>query len=130
MRLADRVRWGVGYGAMFGTGYVVVAVAIYLLQGPEAFAEVGVSLQVACLIYFGMGVLAGGLVGLLRPLAATRDGLLLVAVLTMFAICTAFGLAMFGAPWTWRRGEAFSVIITAIGLGVLIGMQFSPEGEK
>lgn len=66
----EDIIWGMRLGLFFGCFYVVVAVAIYVTAGPQAFDAHGVRLTEAIFLYLCGGVLAGAVVGILRGLFA------------------------------------------------------------
>jgi hypothetical protein len=103
--------------------YAVVAIVLYLLRGTELFERHGISLTESILMYLGAGAGAGALVGVLRPLARTREGAMLVGAVVMVPVCIGFGLLMFGSLTAWRRPEIYGVITSAVILGALGGFQ-------
>ena len=61
---------------------------IYALRGPEAFAAAtGLSLGVIIVYYYAAAILAGVVVGLLRPFAYNRDAAMGIGVIAAFYGC-------------------------------------------
>lgn len=75
------VLFGIICGLAMAALTSLVALAIFVLQGPGAFERLGVSLWEAIALYLLAGVVGGAIFGLLRPVANTRGGSIFVGIL-------------------------------------------------
>ena len=124
-QIATDVGWGVRAGAVYGVLLSVLAIVIASLRlERRQIAAEAPELAQALLIYFGGGIVAGAIVGLLRPLTRRRDGATLVAILALLPAMFCLGLAMFGTPVAWTRAEWLGLAISAVVFGVLGARSF------
>jgi hypothetical protein len=117
MTIRDDLRWGLGIAAFFIAFYALIAVVLYFLRGADSFEAQGLSLPRLLLAYLGGGVVAGCILGLLRPLTRWRLGAALVGVAVALPVFLGIGLALFGMPSTWDS----SVWGAMVGAAVLLG---------
>lgn len=75
---------GLVMGLLTACGLTLVAVGLYLLDGPDRFQDV--SLGGAIGTYFLAGALGGPLFGLVLPLTARREGGVLVGIAVALAV--------------------------------------------
>lgn len=111
------VFWGVGIGGITSLWVTL----IYLLTGPEPFAEKGTTYGATVLIYLAGGLVVGGIFGVLRPWvrghwsAAAVGFLSGCVVFSMISLATGrfsplavvVCAAMLGAPVGWRYWTIF-----------------------
>jgi len=71
-------------GLLTACGLTVIAVGLYVMDGPERFGDV--SLPLAIGIYFLAGALGGPLFGLALPLTVHRAGAAVVGVAVALAV--------------------------------------------
>jgi hypothetical protein len=78
--LRSRVLWGARWGLRYGLFYSALAGLGVLLRGPGLFTDNHVTALGVLLLYLGGGPLVGSLIGLLRPLAQTAVGAMIVGI--------------------------------------------------
>jgi hypothetical protein len=93
---AVNIRWGLGWGLAFAAFYCVIALVLNALSDGEAFPEKRVTLPQVLVLYVTCGVLAGLVVGALRPLTKTKMGATVVGTIVAFPVSMGFGLLHFG----------------------------------
>src|SRR5438046_1402595 len=74
---------GAKVGAVFGLLYCLVAVGIFAVQGNEPFEHNQVTLPAVLALYLCSGILAGAIVGALKPLTRTKPGAMLVGLVAV-----------------------------------------------
>ena len=121
MRLDRDWRWGLKTGLAFATVYSLFALLLFVLSGGQAFREKGVSLVNVVAAYYGGGAIAGLVVGLLRPLASTLAGAILVGIIAFIAVSSGIGLVIFGGFARWGRDELMTVATMSIVFGSVFG---------
>jgi hypothetical protein len=118
--LRDNIVWGVRRGLAFAGVISAFVLVMYIANG-AAFANLGMSLPEIVLLYALGGVLAGGVVGAMRPWTRTRLGAMVAGVAAALPASLAFGVALYGAPSRWRRTELANCVIYAVIMGVVGG---------
>ena len=121
MRLERDWQWGFKTGLAFATMYSLFAVFVFVLSGGQAFRDKDISLMKVVAAYYGGGALAGSLVGLLRPLAATLPGAILVGIAGFVAVSLGIGLVVFGWFLRWGPDEVITVAIMSVVFGGIFG---------
>jgi hypothetical protein len=91
--------WGMRWGLAFASLYCLWAVVVLLLGGEAAFRKQGITFGETIGAYLGGGVLAGAVVGFLRPLLKWAWGAPVVGVVAAIPVGLAFDLATKGARW-------------------------------
>jgi hypothetical protein len=117
----ENIRWGVRGGLLAATGYSVWASAVYLVRGPGAFDQHGTSLPEIIVLYFVGGLIAGAVVGALRPLTESREGMVVVGVVAALPILFALFFYLFGSPEAWSAKHWFLWVILSLVCGVSAG---------
>jgi hypothetical protein len=116
------VRWGIKWGLVFASvlsGYVLL---LYVLRGAVAFDRVGTSVWGVVLFYFSAGIVAGGLVGILRPIATSRLNYVLVATIGTIPVITGAIVAVHGLSFKrWPGGLLFGILAYSVFMGVVMG---------
>jgi hypothetical protein len=92
-----------------------------LLQGSTRFEKLGVTTGTIIGTYFAAGTVAGGLVGLLRPLTRSRVGAVIVGALAGIIVYTAISVGMDG----WANIDLVFGLICGIPVGGALGYQLS-----
>ena len=103
------LKWGVKGGLRFAVFYSLWIGLLFLIGGPETFGRLGVTVTRLMATYVAVGVLAGAMIGLLRPLTGNDFGAFVVGYLTAVPITAGFGICLNGWPstWTTRRWHEF-----------------------
>jgi hypothetical protein len=120
-RLVSRLAWGVRWGALFGAAFVMIAVAIYFLSGKSAFESHRTTLLRMVLTYFVGGVLAGTVVGLLKPLTNSKTGAAIVGFAAALPVATLIRFATDGFG-LWQRSDTIEAIVMGLILGAPTGV--------
>lgn len=121
MELKRDWRWGARTGLIFGTLYSLYALLLYAIRGDRPFAENGTTLARAIAAYYAGGLVGGVVLGVLRPIAITLGGAIVIGVVAFLAIMAGAGMAAFGPPWRWGVAEVVTLLITASIFGVTFG---------
>ena len=116
------ILWGVKIGAGFGLLYCVAALVIFALQGTEPFEHNDVELPSVLVLYLSSGIVAGAIVGALRPLTRTKAGAMLVGVVAVTPLAFGIGTMLYGLPNSWS-----SDIWITVAIFILI---FGPAGAN
>jgi len=110
---------GIIIGLVFAVIYSVIATLVYVAAGfPEGE---GAGLPEIILSYFAGGILAGAIIGWLRPYSNTRIGSVIVGIIGAFPVLLGFYLVEFG------RIDADGLIVTAplsVIMGGILGYRF------
>ena len=116
-RPARMVGLGIVIGLVFAVVYSVVASVIFLVAGdqPEELLAVVAS-------YFGGGVVAGAIIGWLRPYSRTHVGSIVVGIIGAFPVFLGFAVADEGLPL--NLGDLATVAAVAVTLGGILGHKF------
>ena len=91
--LASRLRWGATWGLRYGAVYTIVALLAVVLGGTRLLDRAGVSLLGVLLLYLAGGPLIGALIGLLRPVADTDLGAIVVGIVATVPLMAGVALA-------------------------------------
>jgi len=85
------LKWGVKGGLAFAAVYCLWVGLLSLIGGPETFSHLGVTVTSLMATYVAVGVLAGAVIGLLRPLTGNDFGAFVVGYLAALPITTGSG---------------------------------------
>jgi hypothetical protein len=116
MRLLANARSGASIGATFGTVYALWALVLYLIGG-KAFANGDFTLLGVCAFYLAGGVIAGGVVGLMRPLLRQPASATLVGIAACLPLAIGFRVLYKGLT-VWTRTDTLFVMIWPVVFGV------------
>jgi hypothetical protein len=117
MRRQTNVPIGVIIGIITAVVYSIVAVLIYLFTGGRAFVEIGASLPMTVLVYFGGGILGGAIVGSLLPFTERRIGSVFVGVVGGIPVAAGVVWLLEGPIIGWGQIEWETVFFLAAFLG-------------
>ena len=75
------------------------------------------------------GALGGGLVGLLRPIAASRLGAMFVGVVGMFPVFLGMGILLYGSPLQWAAQRWVVASLASVIMGAAFGAttRYTPD---
>jgi hypothetical protein len=110
--LAD-IKWGIGWGLWLASGFSVIALVLAGFRGSTDYPEFGLSTGSIVLIYFGLGLIAGCVLGLMRPFTRTKSGGFFVGWLIGFLVYAGAGLMI--------KGVTLLMIPVALVLGLAVG---------
>jgi hypothetical protein len=119
----SNVRWGVTRGLFVAVLYCLWVSAVYVIRGTEPFDRQGISYAALVTTYIVVGVLAGAIVGTLRPLARSKLGAFGIGFAAAVPISGGLAIALFGAPLKWGAGGFTVVAIYAALVGLFIGSE-------
>ena len=119
MRVIRKVIWGVRYGLAFAALFMAWAVFVRIVGGADAFGEKGTTLLTVLALYLFGGVAAGGIVGLLRPIARWRIGSAIVGIICAEVIYGAGWIALNGPR---EKGAVVVVTLIAVFTGIPGGL--------
>lgn len=120
--LRANVRWGAGYGLVYGILLTAWATIIYATRGSSAFEKAGTSFGFTISLYLLGGICAGGIVGAFKPRLVSRAWSAIAGFVACTPISTAFLFSQVNLTgWTWKM-EALYVVTTAAFLGAGTGL--------
>jgi hypothetical protein len=123
--MVANIRWGVWWGLRFAAFFTAIVLLEYIALGPAPFDRVGFSLQTTIATYFASGIIAGAVVGALRPLTNTFYGSVGVGIVGAFVVAAAIVSVKFGPPDRWGFVEWTTVVIGAVVYGAYLGSEWS-----
>lgn len=113
------VTWGARLGLWFGLFYSLVSTVIVVIRG-GALSSRAVSLQGLIGLYLSMGLVAGALVGLMRPVARNRLGACVVGTVVTIPVIVGIAAMKDGLPANWGQ-----VLRIALFCSVIAGPVFA-----
>lgn len=124
--MTEKIKGAVG-GMRNGLGIAlvlsIIAVALYIIRGPDRLARIGVTLPQVLFLYILGGVIAGTIIGLLRAHVTSALSATIVGALAAFPVCICAYILKYGAPSRWDRepwilSAVGALIIGAVGANV------------
>lgn len=116
-RFAENLRWGVIAGLFFACFYSLYVIGLYLIRGSTPFVANDTTFGQVVASYFGTGIVAGAVVGLLRPLLRWRIGAVFVGIVAAFAVFVGIALLDQGSFSQWDQ----DTWVSCVSLAVLFG---------
>ena len=121
--LNRNLRWGVGNGLYMACFFTVVVVLIRVFADHNSSsASHRLSLPVIIGVYVVGGVLAGAIVGVLRPLTRYAIGAMLVSLPAFLPIATLITMAYEGSPEHWGKAVWETVLLLTCTAGPGFGL--------
>lgn len=131
MSIPRNVVWGIRGGVAFAGIYSLWVVGLYLFRGSAPFENQGTTLLEVLAAYWFGGAVAGGLVGLLRPLVRWRLGAALVGIVAGIPVGLGIVYAIMGiSPWTGEHTFVLAWISVVAGSIAGIGLRAIFHDEK
>lgn|SRR5678815_3774769 len=125
------LKWGVKGGLTLAVGYCLWVGLLFLIGGPETFSHLGVSPTTVIAAYVAMGVLAGAVIGLLRPLAGSGDfGAFVVGYLAAVPIAGGGMICFDGWPSTWPARSWHEFPMFVLVFGTIVGHHLSRRADE
>jgi hypothetical protein len=124
------LKWGVKGGVGGAAVYCLWVGLLFLIRGPEAFSRLGVSLTTVIATYLAVGVLAGAVIGLLRPLTGNDFGAFVVGYLAAVPIAAGIMICLRGWPTTWpaRLWHVYPMLVLIFG--TMVGFELSRRADE
>ena len=88
--IATNLKWGLKYGLTIALVFTMIAAVSLVLVGEQAFDERGTSFLELIEFYALGGCVGGAILGLLRPLAATKLGTVFIGMCIGFCVWGGF----------------------------------------
>lgn len=107
----DDIVWGVSSFLVFAVLLCAWATVVRIVSGPGPFERDQITYPKALLLYLGLGVLGGVVLGIVRPLTRTRRGTLIAGALVGAAILWSIGTFAVGIEAA-TRPFMLSVLLT------------------
>jgi hypothetical protein len=109
--------------------YCAWVIVVYLLAGDEPFRRQGVSLQAVVATYLAVGVSAGAVIGLLKPLADHWFGAFVVGLLASIPIAAGLMICVAGGPTTWSERDRHLFPMVTILVSGAVGFLLNERAE-
>jgi hypothetical protein len=123
--MVANIKWGVWWGLRFAAFFTAIVLLEYIALGSAPFDHIGISPKAAIAAYFASGILAGAVVGALRPFTNTLYGSVGVGIVGAFVVAAAIVSVKSGPPNRWGFVEWATVVIGAVVYGVYLGSEWS-----
>lgn len=121
------LRWGIRGAFNVAVVYAFVATCQRVVRGTRAFDHHGVTYPAVLTSYVLIGLAAGALVGLCRPLLVHGAGRLAVGLLVGALVASGFTLVVAGPPACWDFDEYAVMGIVAPTVGVVLAREFRKD---
>jgi hypothetical protein len=130
-KLRRNLRWGIGNGLFMGCFFTAVVLVIRVVPGNRPFERTGVTIASTIAVYLIGGMLAGAIIGLLRPLARYALGAMLVSIPAALPVAIRMAVAFEGPPSHWARSDwANILLLTGLRFGYLVKREEARSGLK
>jgi len=117
----SRIRFGSLVGTVGGMFLTLLVGSWNAFQGGAPVAHYGITFDTLAFIYIVGGATAGTIVGILRPIAQSYTGAIMVGIIAVIPCYFGAAIAMFGSPWRWDDASWFAAIICPILVGSALG---------
>lgn len=111
----ERIILGVKYGIVIAVFYCIYAIGLFIIRGPEPFVHDETTIWGALIAYLVGGIMAGGIVGALQPMARSRIGAAIVYGIGAFFVMVSIGVTVDG----WRHVDLIGCLVMAATLGIM-----------
>ena len=111
--LVDDLKWGIRWGLWMVGGFSAIALVITGFRGSPDYPGFGLSIYSIVLLYFVLGLIAGAVLGVLRPFTRRKSGGFFVGWL--------IGSLVYGGAGLMIKGVGLGMIPVALILGLAIG---------
>ena len=126
-RAIANLKWGVKGGLTLAAFYCVWVGVLFLIGGPESL---GVGLTRLMATYVAVGVVAGAVMGLLRPLTGNDFGAFVVGYLAAVPITAGLMICLYGWPSTWTARLTHEFPMLVLVFGTIVGFQLTRRGDE
>ena len=123
MRLFRRIAWGAKTGTIFGLAFSLLALVVFLLGGQGPFEANHSSFGKIVVTYFLGGVSAGMIVGMLRPLTASKVGAAVTGFIAAAPVSILMRFAVNGFR-AWTVKDTVLSILMCAALGAPLGVAY------
>lgn len=114
--------WGVTWGVGMAMWFTLIATVIYVIAGAQRLEGFPMTLPALIGTYCAGGILAGFVVGLLRPLGRRWWGAMLIGVVGAFLTMLSVGIAMEGWITRWDRSNFEAAVTYSLLAGPVTGL--------
>jgi hypothetical protein len=129
--ITQNVVWGLRWSLKFVVAYSLIAGSVFIFSGPS---DGPLSFPQILLMYLGLGVVAGIVIGLLRPLFRTRMGATVAGMIVGAAVYIGGGISVAGIQVMHEPGPVIALLLAALLVGGLSGSkwwkQTSNNGDR
>jgi hypothetical protein len=115
--MAQDIKTGAVMGLLIATVYSLYALVLLAARGTAPFDANGVTPAGVIAAYYGGGLVAGSVVGILRPLLRWRLGATIVGIVAAFGVFAGIGIAKEGYLWHWTIRTWQTSVISSVILG-------------
>jgi len=129
-RALRNLKWGVSGGLGIASLYCVWVVLLYLIQGADPFSRQRVSLTTVIATYLASGLVAGAVVGLLRPWTENGFGAFVVGLLAGVPITAGLMVCVAGWPSAWSNNDQRGFPVLAIMVGTALGYELNRRANE
>lgn len=122
-RIARDVKSGLLGGLGVSAVYCVWVLGVYALRGSAPFDRNGVTLPGVLVTYLTVGLLAGAVVGVLRPISRRPIGAYVVGFVAAFPIAAGIAVLVEGLPARWDYTMWLALLMTWVVFGAIVGRE-------
>lgn len=115
------IYWGVIWGLRIAGVFLVFVGLEYLVAGPAPLTRLGLTFPRLLATYVALGLAAGAIVGLLRPLNRTFQGSVLLGIVGASVVYGGASTVGFGWPGHWPVSQWIGVAVLALAGGGYVG---------
>lgn len=116
----QNVLWGIRRGLSAALAFSAYVLLLYLFRGAAPFEANDTSLGAVIAAYLFGGLVAGAIIGLLRPFTKRKVGAIIAGIVAAVPVYAAVVFAVNGfAPWTLM--DAVFVAVASLYVGALAG---------
>ena len=115
--LLTNVRTGTRYGLIVALVLVAWVTVLRLVNGEKSFAHLDTTYGSVVLFYLLGGLVAGAMLGAMRPLMRTKPGLAIAVALVAIPV-TAAARVMWSGFTPWTHSDSLLVMIVSVSSGL------------
>jgi hypothetical protein len=119
-RLRDNILWGIRSAVFYSKFYSGLALFVYIVGGGIGFAKAGLKFGPVLAFYLVAPLLAGAVVGALRPLSGNVVGQMLIGAVAAIPVALGVYLVVLPAP-LWHERLFPLVAFSALVFGPIMG---------
>jgi len=121
------IRWGIQWGMIIASIYSLIALVLNGFSSGQAFSRKGITVGQTIALYFISGLIAGVIIGSLRPIMKTKLGASAVGVIAAFPLSVGISVMRSGSPSGWNDETWVPTVITAVVFGIIGARVFWSE---
>lgn len=120
--LVDDLKWGIGWGLWMAAGFSGIALVVTGFRGSADYPDFGLTIRSIILLYFALGLIAGAVLGVLRPFTRTKSGGFFVGWL--------IGSLVYGGAGFLIPDVTIAMLPVALILGLAVGGTFGYQTAR